>query len=259
MSAVHWWTSLSAMGEMTMPGGSSMSMMWMRMPGQSWSGAAAAFLGMWIVMMAAMMLPSLTPILWRYRQVVATTGGARSAYLTMLVTAGYFFVWAVLGVIVFAAGAVFAELEMQSAALARTAPAAAGLVVLVAGAIQLTKWKARRLACCRQTPRCDCRSLADSVSAWRYGLRIGLQCSYCCAGFTAILLVIGIMDLRAMAIVTVAISLERLLPAGERVARAIGVVTLAAGLIMTLGVIAAAAVTLNTSSHEEVVVNQMER
>src|SRR5512135_598940 len=62
--------SMSAMGEMPMPGGWAMSMAWMRMPGQTWPGAAASFLGMWIVMMAAMMLPSLLPVLWRYRRAV---------------------------------------------------------------------------------------------------------------------------------------------------------------------------------------------
>ena len=55
--------SMSAMGGMPMPGGWTMSMPWMRMPGQSWPAAAASFLGMWIVMMAAMMLPSLVPML----------------------------------------------------------------------------------------------------------------------------------------------------------------------------------------------------
>ena len=42
-----------------MPGGWTMSMTWMRMPGQTWPGVAASFLGMWVVMMVAMMLPSL--------------------------------------------------------------------------------------------------------------------------------------------------------------------------------------------------------
>ena len=58
---------MSAMGGMTMPGGWTMSMMWMRMPGLTWPGTAASFLGMWVVMMVAMMLPSLAPMLWRYR------------------------------------------------------------------------------------------------------------------------------------------------------------------------------------------------
>ena len=58
--------SMAAMGKMAMPGGWALSMMWMRIPGQTWSGAAASFLGKWVVMMVAMMLPSLTPMLWRY-------------------------------------------------------------------------------------------------------------------------------------------------------------------------------------------------
>src|ERR671936_2558672 len=70
---IVWCASMSAMGEMPMPGGWTMSMAWMRMPGQTWSGAAAAFLGMWVVMMAAMMLPSLVPMLWRYRQAIGRT------------------------------------------------------------------------------------------------------------------------------------------------------------------------------------------
>jgi predicted metal-binding membrane protein len=70
---IVWCASMSSMGGMTMPGGWTMSMTWMRMPGQSWPGAAASFLGMWIVMMVAMMLPSLVPMLARYRQAVVTT------------------------------------------------------------------------------------------------------------------------------------------------------------------------------------------
>src|SRR6202035_3337964 len=82
---IVWCASMSAMGEMPMPGGWTMSMAWMRMPGQTWSGAAASFLGMWVVMMVAMMLPSLVPILWRYRQDVGRTREARLGRLTALV------------------------------------------------------------------------------------------------------------------------------------------------------------------------------
>src|SRR5476651_2625981 len=62
-ATIVWRASMSPMGEMPMPGGWTMSMAWMRMPGQTWPGAAASFLGMWVVMMAAMMLPSLAPML----------------------------------------------------------------------------------------------------------------------------------------------------------------------------------------------------
>ena len=69
----------------------------------------------------------------------------------------------------------------------------------------------------------------------RLSRRNGLRCSYCCAGFTAILLAIGVMDLRAMAGITAAISLERISPSGVRMARAIGGVGVAAGLFMIVG------------------------
>jgi predicted metal-binding membrane protein len=73
---------------------------------------------------------------------------------------------------------------------------------------------------------------ADVATAWRHGLRLGLHCIHCCAGLMVILLVLGVMDLRAMAVVGAAITIERLAPAGERVARVIGVVFVGAGLLL---------------------------
>src|SRR5262245_57573716 len=98
---IVWCASMSAMGEMPMPGGWTMSMAWMQMPGQTWPGAAASFLGMWTVMMVAMMLPSLIPMLWRYRQAVGRPSEARLGPLTALVGVGYFFVWTVFGLAAF--------------------------------------------------------------------------------------------------------------------------------------------------------------
>ena len=226
------WCGSMSMGAMPMPGGWTMSMTWMRMPGQSWSGAAASFLGMWLVMMAAMMLPSLVPALARYRRAVGGTGGTRLGRLTALVVAGYFFVWTVFGIAVFPVGVALASMEMQRPALARAVPMAAGLIVLIAGALQFTAWKAHHLACCRESPGRGRTLPPNARTAWRHGLRLGLHCSYCTAGLTAILLAFGVMDLRAMAVVTAAITIERLAPAGERVARVIGVVVVAAGLLL---------------------------
>jgi predicted metal-binding membrane protein len=229
---IAWCASMSAMGEMPMPGGWTMSMAWMPMCGHTWPGAAASFLGMWVVMMMAMMLPSLVPMLWRYRQAVGGTGETRLGRLTALVGGGYFFVWAVLGMAAFPLGAALAAVEMQQPVLARAAPIAVGVVVLIAGALQLTAWKARHLACCREAPGRGPTLPADAGTAWRHGLSLGLHCSYSCAGLTAILLVIGVMDLRAMAVVAAAITAERLAPAGERVARATGAVAVGAGLLL---------------------------
>jgi predicted metal-binding membrane protein len=227
---IVWCASMSAMGKMPMPGGWTMSMAWMPMPGRTWPGTAASFLGMWVVMMVAMMLPSLVPMLWRYRQAVGRTGETRLGRLTALVGVGYFFVWTVFGIAAFPLGVALAAVEMQLPALAHAVPSAVGVVVLIAGALQFTAWKARHLACCREAPGRGRTLPADEGTAWRHGLRLGLHCSYCCASLTAILFGLGIMDLRAMAVVTAAITVERLAPDGERVARAVGAVVVGAGL-----------------------------
>ena len=228
---IVWCASMSAMGEMTMPGGWTMSMAWMRMPGQTWPGAAASFLGMWIVMMVAMMLPSLVPMLRRYRDAV---GATRVGGLTALVGVGYFFVWTVFGAAAYPLGVALAAAEMQQPALARGVPVAVGVVVLVAGVFQLTGWKARHLACCREAPGPGRTLPADAGTAWRHGVRLGLHCSRCCAGLMAILLVVGVMDVGAMAVVAAAITVERVAPAGERVARVFGAGAIAAGLVLVV-------------------------
>ena len=132
----------------------------------------------------------------------------------------------------FPLGVALAAVEMRLPALARAVPIAVGVVVLSAGALQFTAWKAHHLDCCRQAPGRGRPLPADAGSAWRHGLRLGLHCSYCCAGPTAILLAIGVMDLRAMAVAAAAITVERLAPAGERIARATGAVVVAAGLFL---------------------------
>ena len=101
---IVWCRSMSAMGEMRMPGGWTMSMAWMRMPGQTWLGAAASFVGMWTVMMLAMMLPCLVPMLGHYGQAVDETGKMRLGWLTALAGAGYFFVWTAFGMAAYALG-----------------------------------------------------------------------------------------------------------------------------------------------------------
>ena len=187
---------------------------------------------MWIVMMVAMMMPSLFPMLQRYRQAVGITGETRVGRLTLLVGVGYFFVWTVFGLAAYPLGVALAVAEMQQPSLARTVPFAVGAVVLIAGALQYTSWKACHLTCCRNMPARGSTLPAEAGTAWRHGLRLGLHCAYCCVGLIAILLVIGVMDLRAMAVVAAAITVERLLPAGERVARVTGAAIVGTGLLL---------------------------
>ena len=99
-----WCGSMSSMGGVPMPGSWTMSMAWMPMPGETWVGARASFVGMWVVMMVAMMLPSLVPALWRDRETIGSVGEMRLRWLTALVGFGYFFVWTVFGIVVFPTG-----------------------------------------------------------------------------------------------------------------------------------------------------------
>jgi len=181
--------------------------------------------------MVAMMLPALAPHLWRFPM--------RVAGLPALVALGYFGIWTLVGLLAYPLGALLAAVQMQQPALARAVPLASGALVLIAGAAQFIPWKARQLACCRTLPGRGGAMPADAVAAWRHGLRLGLHCSACCANLTAILLVIGVMDLRAMAFVTAAISAERLAPNGERVARLTGLIVIATGLALSVQAIAA--------------------
>ena len=225
--------SMSTMGEIPMPGGWALSTMWMPMCGQTWPAVAVSFIGMWIAMMIAMMLPSFAPGLWRYGEALRSAGHARAALMTLLAGVGYFATWAVLGMALFALGAALAALETQTPALSRAAPVAASVIVLGAGALQFTAWKAHHLRCCRQARRCGHHALPSlGVAAMQYGLRLGVHCCYCCASLTAVLVVTGMMDLPAMVAVTAAITLERVAPRGEYVARGIGFVIIGAGLFM---------------------------
>lgn len=227
-ATIAWCAEMAAMGGLPMPGGWMLSLAWMPMCGQSWAGVAACFLGMWMAMMVAMMLPSLVPALRRYRRVA----GAPRSGLTLLVGLGYFAVWAAIGIAIFPLGAGLAELSLRQPALARAVPVAAGLAVLIAGAVQFTAWKARHLACCRAATHG--RLAPDAGTALRHGLHLGWHCACSCAGPGAVLLALGVMELGAMAAVSAAITAERLAPDGERAARAAGAVAIGAGLALIL-------------------------
>jgi predicted metal-binding membrane protein len=206
-------------------------MIGMTMPQHTWSGAAAGYLGMWMAVMVPMMLPSLVPMLSRYRRSVRGAEGIRLHGLTALVTVGYFGIWAILGAVAYATNAGVMAGEMRWGTVAQWLPVAAGVVLLVAGGVQLTSWKARRLARCREDPGCGCAPVPGARGAWSHGLRLGVRCSLCCGSLMLALLAIGMMDLVAMFAVTLAISAERLAPAPLRVARVSGVAIVVAGIL----------------------------
>jgi predicted metal-binding membrane protein len=230
-TTIYWCNSMS--GGMTMPGGWILSMIWMRMQGQSWVDAAASFLGMWVVMMAAMMLPTLLPALLRYRVSLGGPQPINPIALTILAGAGYALVWTILGLVVYPIGVVVAKILMASEVLAHWAPIVVGLVLLVAGFFQLTKWKMHELCRCRAAVFAGGGALRqDAGGAWRYGIRFGANCALCCCGLMAVVLATGVMNLGTMALVAVAISAERQLPRPVWAARAAGIIIIAAAVVM---------------------------
>src|SRR5690348_424641 len=185
-----------------------------------------------VAMMVAMMLPSIAPAIWRHHRQLRVTRETRAAQRTTLLAVGYASVWSVIELALFAMRAGLAPAGMASPADAPFAPSVVGAVVLCAGLIQRSRWKANRLRRCREwcvTARSGERT---SNAALRDGCRLGIDCGLSCAAPIAVLFVAGLMDARMMLIITTAITAERVAPGGARIARLTGAVALVAGLVI---------------------------
>lgn len=209
-----------------------MTMTGMSMDARGWLGAYAWFVGRWSGMMVAMMLPSLLPRLWCYGRATTPTRPAGRVDVAALAGVGYVAIWGIVGGLVYPAGVAFRAMRGALPALAHATPLLVGAVVACAGALQFTAWKSRHLACWQAPVRADGAVRHAARDALWHGARLGVHCLACGAGLTAVLLVVGSMDLRVMALATAAVTVERLAPAGERVARVIGAVGLAVGVVM---------------------------
>ena len=104
--------------------------------------------------------------------------------------------------------------------------------MLIAGALQFTDGRRAAWPAAGDAPGHEGALPRDAGGAWRLGLRLGLQCCACCGNLMLILLLAGVMDLTAMTAMTAAITLERVAPAGLRVARAVGLVAVVAGVLL---------------------------
>lgn len=218
-------------GAMPMPGGWTMAMVWMRMPGQTWLGAGAMFAGMWLAMMVAMMLPSSLPMLLLYRRVIAFRGQRHTTLLTMLMASGYFIVWTMFGVIAYGIGVSTAAGAMRSPTFSALIPAGAGAALVVAGIYQLTPWKSACLTHCRDPLELVASHLH---TGWRgavaLGVHHGLFCAGCCWALMVMQLAVGVMNLGAMAAIATVIALEKLAARGPLVARVVGLIAIATGI-----------------------------
>jgi predicted metal-binding membrane protein len=205
--------------EMEMPGGWTTSMMWTRMPGQTWIESAVNFQLMWLAMMMAMMLPSaLLTFLKTKRPPVS---------LSVMAT-GYFAVWVALGVGIYALGVAFAAAVMRWEGFSRAVPVLSGAALIAAGVFQFTRWKTIGLLHCRSSFGCS-SVCPERETDLRLGCKQGAACCLCCAAPTMILIVLGMMNPVVIIGVTVIIAAEKVLPRAVVVARFVGVLAIVAG------------------------------
>nr|WP_052170687.1 DUF2182 domain-containing protein [Massilia sp. JS1662] len=179
------------MGEMPMPGGWSMSTMWLPVCGQSWLGAAAGFTGTWTAMMVPMMLPLAVAPLRRYRAML--DGESRARLLTAIAGVAWAAMWTVSGLPVYLAGAAVAHALLAMPGLARTMPVLAAVAGVAGAAWHLAAWHRRPVHPGLSGP-------PVCATALRHGARLGGHCVRRCAGLTLALLAAGIMETAAMAI-----------------------------------------------------------
>lgn len=171
-----------------------------------------AYIGTWMLMMVPMMLPSLVPVLVRYRRSVRAAGEVEAYGLTGLVVIGYFAVWAAIGLAAWAAGAGVTAAQAGAPWLGAWKAAGTGVMLLAACAVQLSSWKAKHLACWRDLAASR-SAVATSWGAWRHGTRLGTQCGLSCGNLMLLLPAIGMMSIAGMVLITAVVTIERLMPA----------------------------------------------
>lgn len=254
LSAMAWaylvWAPVDGMARGILAGGDSMSSMDMdsmsmgsmstdSMPMPSdlmdisgWATSLPLFLAMWVVMMVAMMFPSVSPgvlIFDRWRR-----SRQRSVATTVAFVAGYLLIWSVVGVFAFTA-IVALDLQIDSSA---TALRVGGAVLIGAGIYQLTPLKTVCLTQCRSPLSLIMQHAQLLGEGVRGPLQVGLMhggwCIGCCWALMLVLIALGVMHLGWMAAVAALILVEKVLPSGKSASYLIGGVLLTAGVAVAV-------------------------
>ncbi len=213
-AATVWQT---AAGDRLMMAGVPMSL---AMGGRFGLTSAVLFLLIWIVMMAAMMFPSVWPVVLVYAAVVR----ARGRGSVPLFVAGYLSLWEAFGVLAYAgyvgAGAVLAS----SAGLSERLAVLTGAVVIAAGLYQFTPLKRACLAHCQEPLEYLAAHWHDGrAGGFGMGLAHGAYCMGCSAGLMLALLALGVMEIRWMATLSAVIALEKLGPRHRAMPAVVGI------------------------------------
>jgi len=196
----------------------------------------AAFVAAWGVMMAAMMLPSATPMVLLYRTVsqnMARSG--QHVVPTLAFAATYLAVWLLFGIPVYLASAAVAHAAQMSETVAGLLPYAVAVVLVAAGVYQFTAIKRVCLKQC-QNP------ISFLMHRWRSGygrtLRVGLAhalyCVGCCWGLMVVLVAAGSMGLAWVLLIAAIVFAEKLVPRGEWTARLVGAALVVLGMVVVV-------------------------
>jgi predicted metal-binding membrane protein len=200
-------------------------------------GSLGFYVGVWVVMMAAMMFPSILPMVSVYRRVQAgrRERGAAPPGATAVFIGGYIACWTAYGLLAYGLFELVRSLDIEALGWDEAGPYVAGGVVVAAAVYQLTPAKD---ACLRR-----CRSPFEFVLRnWQPGLRgaavMGFKhggwCVGCCWGLMAALFALGVMSIGWMAFVAALIAIEKMAPWKALANRGIAVLLVVLGLAVAL-------------------------
>jgi predicted metal-binding membrane protein len=196
LAAVAWWSTIRSMGGMGASPGADL-------------GALAWFVGVWIVMMAAMMLPAVSPTVALYARMTRQRGIARPAAFT----GGYLVVWGAAGVAAYGVFALGKRVLGPDLAWHSGGRWLAGGVLAAAALYELTPLKDVCLSKCRSPFGFLLGSWREGVrGAGEMGARHGAWCLGCCWALMVALFALGVMSLVWMAVVAALVTVEKVLP-----------------------------------------------
>jgi predicted metal-binding membrane protein len=196
-------------------------------------GGLGWFLGIWVTMMPAMMLPSVSPMVLVFARVSKERSRRGQAVFvpTWVFVAGYLAAWTVYGLLAYGAFRVVDAVAGGVLAWDRAGPYVAGGAIVVAGLYQLTPVKDVCLRHCRTPLHFVLHDWHEGrVGALRMGFTHGLYCVGCCWGLMIVLFSLGVMSLVWMGVIAGVIFAEKVLPFGERLTRVLAVGFVALGI-----------------------------
>ena len=195
-------------------------------------GSIGWYVGVWVTMMAAMMLPSAAPMVRLYAGFSRDDSAAgRNVAGVTAFAASYFGVWTGFGLLAFAIQRIVVSVESGTLAWDEAGPYVAGGAVAAAGLYELTPLKRVCLRHCRSPLHFLLGGWRDGpAGALRMGAAHGLYCVGCCVGLMLILFAVGVMSLFWMVLIASVIFAEKLVPAGERLSHVLGLAFVALGI-----------------------------